>query len=182
MSIGSITIRPIRAHEGAAMRAIRLRALADSPEAFGQTLAQARALSDQEYCRRARTSALGEERTFIVAEAGGGEWVGMIAGHDEGERVALLSMWVAPERRGTGLGKQLIGSLLHWAGVKPAREIYLFVGENNAPARALYASMGLKPTGRSEPLPWNAAIIDIEMRRELRATGTLKRYCATAKS
>lgn len=161
----SIKIRSIRAHEGAAMRAIRERALADTPEAFGQTLAQARALSDEEYTRRAQASALGEERIFIAAEDGGDEWIGMIAGHNEGDRVALLSMWVAPERRGAGLGKKLVLSLLGWAAAKSAHEAYLFVGERNVPARALYTSMGFAPTGHSEPLPWNPAIIDIEMKR-----------------
>lgn len=149
------------------MRAIRVRALADTPEAFGQTLAQAQALSDEEYTRRTQTAALGQERTFIVAEDGNADWIGMIAGHDEGARVALLSMWVAPDRRGVGLGKRLIQSLLQWAAAKPAHEMYLFVGEHNRPARALYASMGFTPSGRSEPLPWNAAIIDIEMTRNL---------------
>ncbi len=149
------------------MRAIRVRALADTPQAFGQTLAQARALSDEEYARRAQMSASGQERIFIVAENRASDWIGMIAGHDEGGRIALLSMWVAPEQRGAGLGKQLVASLLRWAAAKSAGEMYLFVGERNEPARALYASMGFAPTGRSEPLPWNAAIIDIEMSRAL---------------
>jgi len=178
MSPTSITIRSIRAHEGAAMRAIRERALADTPEAFGQTLAQARALSDEEYARRAQVSALGQERTFLAAENGNGDWIGMIAGHDEGERVALLSMWVEPERRGAGLGKALIQSLLRWTAAKSVHEMYLFVGERNVPARALYASMGFAPTGRSEPLPWNAAIIDVEMKRNVHGTQTSKQDSA----
>ena len=57
------------------MRAIRVRALADTPEAFGQTLAQAQALSDEEYARRTQAAALGQERTFIVAEDGNADWV-----------------------------------------------------------------------------------------------------------
>src|SRR5258708_33765311 len=78
----SITIRCIYPHEGAAMRAIRVSALADTPQAFGQTLAQAMALTDVEYDRRAQASARGRERTFIVAEDRQAQWIGSIAGHD----------------------------------------------------------------------------------------------------
>jgi ribosomal protein S18 acetylase RimI-like enzyme len=153
------------------MRAIRLRALAETPEAFGQTLAEARAMSDDEYARRARAGAAGQERIFLVAESDAAGWVGMVGGYDEGRRAALLSMWVAPTHRRQGLGQQLIARLLDWASGRRAQEMHLFVSENNEPARALYASMGFVASGRTAPLAWNTAVTEVEMVRTMPGTG-----------
>ncbi|TLY46904.1 MAG: GNAT family N-acetyltransferase [Gammaproteobacteria bacterium] len=76
-------------------------------------------------------------------------------------------MWVAPTHRQRGMGKILVQSLFDWAATKARQEMYLFVGAHNQAAQALYASMGFLPTGRSEPLPWDPAIIDIEMTQKL---------------
>ena len=156
-------IRLIRRGEGRQLRAIRLRALADIPEAFGQTLEQASAISEDEYEMRACAEAEGDERVSLIAESVQDGWVGMVAGRNEGDRIELISMWVAPTHRRRGIGQALIVALLAWARSKPAREVYLFVGERNAPAKALYSSVGFVPSGRSEPLAWNSAINEIEM-------------------
>ena len=57
-----VHIRTIRCDEGPALRAIRLRALAESPSAFGSTLAATAAMSMEEWARRAEQHAAGEQR------------------------------------------------------------------------------------------------------------------------
>jgi GNAT superfamily N-acetyltransferase len=165
-----LTIRRIRVGEGPQLRAIRLRALADAPDAFGQTLAQASSLGADEYEARARVAAEGQERAFFVAETDRGGWVGMIAGHDQGTRVALLSMWVAPPHRRCGVGQRLVRTLLEWAESKSAREVYLFVTDGNDSARALYASMGFAPSGKVDAHPWKPMTNEVEMILVLRTS------------
>jgi ribosomal protein S18 acetylase RimI-like enzyme len=171
-SSGSLHIRPIRPDEGPRLRDIRLRALADTPEAFGQTLEQAQAMSDAEYRTRASAAAAGVDRVFLVAENDEREWVGMVGGlleHDG--RIQLVSMWVSPSVRKQGIGKALIGTLIEWASTRTsARDLYLFVGATNDSAKSLYSSMGFHVTGRTEPLTWNPSITEIEMARPLSRT------------
>ena len=162
----TINVRPISPGEGERLRAIRLTALADAPEAFGQTLEQARAMLDDEYDTWAESGAAEDDRLFLAAERQN-QWVGMVGGHDQGERVELISMWVTPAVRSRGVGRALIGSFLDWAFTKAAEEAFLFVGESNKPAKALYSSMGFRPTGKVAPLAWNSRIRELEMARAL---------------
>ncbi len=57
-------------------------------------------------------------------------------------RVAL-----APSVRGRGLGRELIGLALEQARSWDARQVDLFVFEDNEPARRLYASFGFHQIG-----------------------------------
>jgi ribosomal protein S18 acetylase RimI-like enzyme len=58
---------------------------------------------------------------------------GMVGFHD---------IVVAPKARGRGLGRRLIAALIEWGGRQGAASAYLLVREANAPARALYRSLG----------------------------------------
>ena len=60
-------------------------------------------------------------------------------------------MWTDPAVRGTGVGRQLLGTLVAWAQ-GAGRTPYLHVTEGNDGARALYVSFGFVPTGVWEPL------------------------------
>jgi ribosomal protein S18 acetylase RimI-like enzyme len=58
---------------------------------------------------------------------------GMVGFHD---------IVVAPNARGRGLGRRLVGALIDWGRRQGATSAYLLVRETNAPARALYRSLG----------------------------------------
>src|SRR5262249_4141311 len=78
---GSLTteIRRIRPGEGLKLRALRLRALADTPMAFGSTLAREQAFPESVWHERAAGAAAGLGRaTFIAAEAD--QWIGLATG------------------------------------------------------------------------------------------------------
>lgn len=72
-------VRQIRADEGPRLRALRLRALADSPWAFGSTLAREEAFTDDVWQERAALSAAGEDRVTFIAEDDD-RWIGMATG------------------------------------------------------------------------------------------------------
>lgn len=157
--------RPL-AQEWACLRAIRLRALADSPGAFARTLDEERTRPEREWRNRAGGS--------YVAVAPDGSWVGMVGGLLEPEspqQAHLVGMWVAPDWRRRGVARRLAAAVIAWAEASGATEIHLWVAEANGSARALYDSLGFRPTGARQPLPSDPAVPEIMMRRRLGPAG-----------
>jgi ribosomal protein S18 acetylase RimI-like enzyme len=165
-----VHIRTIRSGEGAALRAIRLRALTESPWAFGATLASTEAMSMEEWERRAARHAAGEDRIYFIAEDAD-RWVGMAAGFleetEEGSSVELLSMWVEPSYRGRGLGRRLVEQVMTWARARGAGGVGLWVTESNTAAITLYRRCSFARTGERQPLPSNPALTEERMVRLL---------------
>lgn len=128
-------------------KAIRLRALADSPTSFGATLAEATAQPDTAW--RDRLDVPGPTIITYLGEipvAMGGLFV------PEGASDAFIwGMWVAPEARGRGLGQAILRELLGHAD-RLGRNVLLHVTEGNDGARRLYEANGFVSTGEWEPL------------------------------
>jgi GNAT superfamily N-acetyltransferase len=163
-------IRQIRAEEGEQFRAVRLQAIADSPSAFGSTLAETEARPPEYWAHRAGRGAAGEETVLFVAEEAGG-WVGVVGGFLEEEggarSVDLVSMWVNPAFRRQGLARQLVERLIAWARGRGAERVALWVTETNAAAITLYVRRGFAATGETQPLPSNPALSERRMVLEL---------------
>ena len=158
-----IDIQRLAAHEAPRLRAIRLRALAESPDAFGSTYDEAAALPPESWAAQLQSIV-----TYVALVDG--EDVGLVRGApDEARSDAawLISMWVAPEVRGQGVGEALVGAVVEWARAGGARRLLLDVGDHNRPAIALYARMGFEPNGRTGSLPAPRSHIR-EHQRELR--------------
>ncbi len=115
-------------------RALRLAALADAPEAFGSGLADWADADDDRWRARLRDVPLN-----VVADLHG-EPVGQVSAliADDSGSVELISMWVAPRARGTGVGDALIGAVAGWANDVGATRVALNVKEANRAARRLY--------------------------------------------
>ena len=62
----------------------------------------------------------------------------------------LLSMWVAPEARGRGIGMALIDTVADWARSAGLLRLVLEVRLHNAHALALYTRAGFVPTGKQQ--------------------------------
>ena len=70
---------------------------------------------------------------------------------DPRNRKAALGMYIAPEHRGKGVGRQVLEQLETYAfGHLNLRLLYAVIATNNAPCTALYRSAGYQP---SSPLP-----------------------------
>ena len=125
------------------LRAIRLTALQDAPDAFGSTYQGEveNALSDW-------VSAIRRLATFVAVADG--QDVGMVRGgedRDEPTSAWLISMWVAPTHRGMGVGGALIDSVVEWARAEGYARMKLDVGDANEAAIRLYAKKGFRETG-----------------------------------
>jgi dihydropteroate synthase len=146
-----VAIRQLRPEDWRLWRELRLRALADSPDAFAETLAEARARDDADW----QAGAVPRPHVAqLVAERGGAP-AGMavaVIDLDDPARANLYAMWVAPEARGAGIGRALVDAALRWTRGRAALELSLQVTEGNEPARALYEGCGFRDTGRREAL------------------------------
>ena len=135
--------------EAPRLRAIRLRALADAPEAFGATLEEATARTAETWAQQMR-----ELPSFVAVE--GGLDVGVVRCEPDETRAdtaTLISMWVAPDARRSGVGDALIDAAIDWARANGVNRLLLYVVDDNAPAIALYARKGFQPTGEVATLP-----------------------------
>ncbi len=145
----NFTIVPLRCGDGQRNKAIRLRALAADPDAFGSVLAEAQKLSDGIWQQRlART----DMATFVATTADHID-VGLIVGAPYDNEVGLFSMWVAPEVRKGGVGGALVDAVIEWARAAGHHQLILDVADNNRAAVALYASRGFVPNGKIGMLP-----------------------------
>ncbi len=131
------------------LRAIRLSALLDAPEAFCSTHAGTAV--------RPLDSWYGElDRLPTFVAVLDGVDVGMVRtiAHESKARVQLLrSMWVAPAARRVGVGAALVDAIIAYARREGARVIQLEVADDNRSAIELYARKGFVPTGHTDCMP-----------------------------
>ena len=59
----------------------------------------------------------------------------------------INAMWIAPEIRGRGYGKQLCEACIAWATQHAYPRIYLHAKRDNAAALATYRAVGFEPVG-----------------------------------
>ena len=139
-----VRIRRIRPDDGPVLRTLRLRSIADAPDAFGQPIDEARARPDGEWQRSARQSSHGDNRTWLLAESQG-RAVGLVQGRKRRPATLLLfSMWVDPSVRRFGVGRNLIDALEAWADGWDAGETILWVFAGNAAALDFYRNLGFE--------------------------------------
>jgi ribosomal protein S18 acetylase RimI-like enzyme len=143
-------VRRLQPAEWEAFREIRLRALADAPEAFGATHADEVALSDAGW--QERTSR--PDRAVFVVD-GPDALIGLAQGGPAPgipDAAAVYSMWVAPEARRLGLGSALIEAVKAWAVEAGYPGLGLGVTTTNSPAIAFYERLGFVDNGDRYPL------------------------------
>jgi GNAT superfamily N-acetyltransferase len=142
-------IQRLSIDEARRLRHIRLRALADTPDAFGSTYAEVAAHPLAEWSKQ-----LQEIATFVAVHDG--KDLGLVrCARDEHhhDTAWLISMWVTPEARGQGVGNALIDAVIECARSSGASRLLLDVGDHNQQAIALYARKGFQPNGQTGSLP-----------------------------
>lgn len=131
-------------------RDLRLRALADSPDAFASTLAREQSFSEDEW--RARLVGSSYVGRLGVAPAAIGAGVRQAEDH-----LQVVAMWTAPEARGHGLGSAILTALVATAA-EENRRLELDVAVDNEVARSLYERHGFVATGERQPLRAGSAL------------------------
>jgi ribosomal protein S18 acetylase RimI-like enzyme len=164
-------VRRFSSHEWLKYRDLRLRALAESPDAFGSTLAQEQGLPDAAWSTRLTSAATSSSELPLLAEIGakpvGLAWARVDS--SEPELVHLYQMWVDPTARGAGIGRMLLDAAITWATGASARFLRLSVACGNSPAARLYARSGFTPVGNLEPIRPGSTLLVQPLQLELRA-------------
>ncbi|WP_330475587.1 GNAT family N-acetyltransferase [Terrabacter sp. C0L_2] len=128
-------------------REVRLASLADAPAAFGSRHEDWVDAPVERWRDR-----LTQVPLNLVAQESGRD-VGVVSGQPDGDDwVELISMWVAPEARGTGTAAQLIGAVVDWAAAQDRRTC-LMVRSDNVRARTAYERAGFVDVGVPEDWP-----------------------------
>ena len=162
-------IRRIRSHEWRELRALRLRALLDAPDAFGSTHEQEASDPKDEWRTWATQGAEGGAG-FTAIAVEGDRWVGMAVGAphlDHPGDAGLFAMWVDPVLRGRGIGLTLVEAVLEWARSTGFPRIRLRVTESNGAAVRLYVASGFVETGERAPLREGSDSTTMTMMMEL---------------
>ena len=145
-------------------RTVRLWALQDSPAAFGSTFARESQFPDAEWLRRAAN--MNGEKAVGYLAMDDDRACGIIgAFRDENNSLSanVVSMWVAPAHRRTGVGSSLVTAIQTWARSRGVRALRLMVTSNNRTAIEFYERMGFSMTGKTEPYPNDPSLIEYEM-------------------
>ncbi|HEY3214676.1 MAG TPA: GNAT family N-acetyltransferase [Actinomycetota bacterium] len=161
-----IRIRRVRREEWEPVRELRLRALADAPDAFASTLERERRLGQAGWIDWIEGWE-GATNVMFVAERDEG-WIGMALGSRTGDEpeAHLYGMWVEPAWRARGVGADLVERVLSWARSWSARSVILAVTETNTGAATFYEHLGFEDTGEREPLREGTELRVRMMRRE----------------
>ncbi|WP_227496427.1 GNAT family N-acetyltransferase [Massilia litorea] len=146
-------MRPLAAHEWELYRALRLRALADAPEAFGMTLSEVVQRTENDWAWILNLGTTSGCDLPLLAEisgsAAGMAWAKLDAG--DASLVNLFQMWVAPEARGHGVAAAILEAAITWARSRNARTMQLGVVCGNDAARRLYERAGFHAVGAPGP-------------------------------
>jgi ribosomal protein S18 acetylase RimI-like enzyme len=159
-----ITIEIVGVDQWRTVRELRLAALQDAPDAFWATYEGEQSQQEDWWHRFI------DRGTWFIAYEGEHP-VGLAATIEDREaeesKLNLISMWVAPEARGRGVGPELIAAAKRSCRAQGFRELWLWVAQHNATALRLYESAGFKATGRTEPLDRKPSVIEHEMKVDL---------------
>lgn len=141
-------IRPLNAEDAAAYQFMRRRALIEHPEAFSATLAEFERRMLEEIAAmlsmpQAQRCTFG---AFVESALAGLAAYGRPDNEKLRHRAGLYQMYVAPEHRGLGLGRQLVEAVIAHAGRQEGlEELYLNVTIGNVRAELLYRRCGFEP-------------------------------------
>jgi GNAT superfamily N-acetyltransferase len=152
--VATAAIRAVVAGDADRLRELRLRALGESPDAFGSSLEEELAYPASEWRELARRSDSADEIVVYVAVSAGA-WVGMAAGrwYERHEGVAALwGMWVDPSARGLGLGGLLVSAVHDWAARQGARTLRLGAVTGPGDPTGFYERLGFTRRGETGTL------------------------------
>ncbi|MFF1384407.1 GNAT family N-acetyltransferase [Arthrobacter sp. NPDC058288] len=162
--------------EWAALRAVRLEMLADTPTAYVESLASARAQTEGQWRSRAAAMTAPGSVTFVAEDSSKADafcgLMRVVVKHPQEparpRQAMLISVYVAGPYRGTGLADELLGRSVEAAtGELDSGLLQLGVHEDNARALAFYTRHGFRDTGRRAAYALDPGKKEFIMEREL---------------
>jgi GNAT superfamily N-acetyltransferase len=158
-------VRELERDEWALFRELRLRALADSPDAFARRFVDEQAQPDAHWIRLTESVTMPGGQVMLVAEDEHRP-LGLAFGLFDKEHAKtghVGGMWVEPEARGKGAGQALLAAVIEWACTRRLERLILWVTEGNEPATRLYERLGFADTGLRDALQSNPTLRIMQM-------------------
>jgi RimJ/RimL family protein N-acetyltransferase len=137
------------------LRELRLRAMADAPDAFGGTLERDEARPPEDW----------EGLDVLIAEEDG-RWLGMAGRFVDADMPAIAHIWgtwIDPAARGKGAGRELMRAALEDSRAAGLHRAELTVTDRAPAAERLYEAVGFRLTGHTFPLARDPAITEKAM-------------------
>jgi GNAT superfamily N-acetyltransferase len=160
-----ISIRSLQAHEVGLHREVRVRALRESPDSFGETAAEAEAQPHSYWYDLTRSVTAPDQHIMFLAYDGTsicGSTYGLLD-RERSDAARVGGMWVDPSWRRQGVGRCLLQAVVSWARQRRFNRLVLWTPAANAGAIALYRGAGFVDTGRQRPLRPGTELRIIEM-------------------
>lgn len=163
----TIKIRLLKKGEGKLLRDIRLRALKDLPDSFGQKYDEVanQPLSFWEG-KILEAEELDDRITLLAMQEG--KAIGMLFCfiRSLSEKTSGLGgMWIDPVARKKGIGQALIYKALEWLKDRGMVRVTLGNTKGNQASDRFYKKLGFNYTGREEPLESNPSLTVMEMEK-----------------
>jgi ribosomal protein S18 acetylase RimI-like enzyme len=162
-------IRRVELSDGPLVKSLRLRALQTDPTSFASMHGREAAYTDEEWDAWAAGDATGDVTATVIALRGI-EPVGIVAAYRDDADARLyhvIAMWVAPESRGRGLGRQLLQAIEDWIVESSGASVQLEVADAAEAASRLYERAGYVPDGQQSPSPHTPGVTHISLRKRL---------------
>ncbi|WP_426071505.1 GNAT family N-acetyltransferase [Janthinobacterium sp. DSP2-3-3] len=138
------TVRPLTPDDASAYRALRLAGIAELPAAFSTTHAAESGLPLAQIAQRLRATfhqiifGVFNEKQLIAIAGLRREPIAVV--HD---KASLWGVYVAPQARGRGAGRQLVqAAITHACAIPELGRVRLAVAQDNHAALSLYLSCG----------------------------------------
>jgi GNAT superfamily N-acetyltransferase len=162
-------IRRLEPHEAALHRSVRLRALEDAPDSFGDRFDDISARPPS-YWDELTHSVTAADRHVMFLACSATAVCGAVYGLLDDRRPGtgrVGGMWVGPEWRGRGVGAALLDAVIGWARDRGFTRLELSAPAHGTAALALYRAAGFVATGARRPMPGRPHLEVVEMSRDL---------------
>ncbi len=162
-----VRLRRVVEDDWSLLRDVRLEMLRDTPLAYLETLADAEPRTEEEWRFRSNRGSTGPTELALAAEdpERPDHWVGYLACFvDSPGQGHVVSVYVAPAHRGTGLAGRMLDGVVEWGrGEAGLDRLHLYVHEDNPRARAFYRRYGFTETGGRMPYDLDPTKSEVEM-------------------
>jgi len=167
--IAQIRIRALAPNESDLHRAVRLGALQDAPDSFGETFAEA-AAKPMTFWEELTRSVTEPERHVMFLAFERQDVVGCVYGlvnRQRSDHGRVGGMWVNPVARRRGIGQALLEAVIAWSRRRGFKGLGLWAPAHSPAALALYAKAGFRETGIRQTMPTYPTREIVEMVRQL---------------